>query len=361
MLLSIIALMFAAAADPLVRKLQRRGLGRGPSVAAVIGSITVGIVSVVLVVLSPVITEGQQFLTDLPGFVDRLERPLKDNPELFQQLRSAAERASSDTGMITGGVMQVGLGIVSVITDGFIVLVFTIFILWDGERIYNWTTRYFPQRYRRKLDRTIPAVSQVVSGYVTGQLITSFLFGTFAFAILSATGVPQPLFLAIVAAFGDAVPIVGVTVVTVPTVLIAFTVSPTVAVIVLAGYLIYQQLENYLLAPRIYQTTLKISSFAVLLAVLIGSALLGIVGALLALPIAAAIPVIEDIWLEDHPLRANIPEDPSPAPVLEVGPSIPEGPAPAAPFEIRSDHPASAQFDSSIGGTGHGNTEPSER
>jgi predicted PurR-regulated permease PerM len=95
--------------------------------------------------------------------------------------------------------------------------------------------------------------------------------------------------------------------------LLALTVSPSAAIIVLVAYVVYQQVENYLIVPRVYQSTLQISSFAVLIAVLIGSAMLGIVGALLALPIAAAIPVIEDIWLEDSPLRANIPPPEEPA------------------------------------------------
>jgi predicted PurR-regulated permease PerM len=204
------------------------------------------------------------------------------------------------------------MSVVNFITDGLIVLVFTIYLLLDGNRIYRWTVRYVPQRHRRKLDRTIPEVSRVVSGYAAGQLMTSALFGLYAFVVLFSLGVPQPLFLAILAAIGDAIPIVGVTAVTIPTVLLALTVSPTTAIIVLAAYLIYQQIENYIVVPRVYKTTLNISSFAVLLAVLVGSALLGIVGALLALPIAAAIPVIEDIWLEDHPWRANIPVDDPP-------------------------------------------------
>jgi predicted PurR-regulated permease PerM len=139
-------------------------------------------------------------------------------------------------------------------------------------------------------------------------------------------GVPQPLFLALLAAVGDAFPIVGVTAVTIPTVFLALTVSPTAAIVVLIAYIIYQQVENYYIVPRVYQSTLNISSFAVLIAVLIGSALLGIVGALLALPIAAAIPVIEDIWLEDHPIRSNLPQDQSEE-VVEPATDHPNRPA----------------------------------
>jgi predicted PurR-regulated permease PerM len=327
MLLGLISLMLAAAMDPIVRRVQNLGLKRPWAVAVTMISMTAILISMILIILSPVLTEGQDFLTDLPGQVDRLQRPLRDNPELFNRLRQAAEDASSDTGLITGGVTRVSMSLISLISDTLIVIVFATYILLDGRRIYNWCVRYVAPRYRRKLDRSIPDASRVVSGYVLGQGVTSLLFGIFAFGVLTALGVPQPLFLALLAAIGDAIPIVGVTAVTIPTVLIASTQSLQTGIIVLVAYLIYQQLENYLLIPRIYQSTLNISSFAVLVAVLIGSALLGIVGALLALPIAAVIPALEDIWLEDHPLRKNIPtEDTTPPPI-----------------DVASDHPAAMQ------------------
>jgi len=327
-LLGGISLMFAAAAEPSVRRLQRLGLRRGWAVAATMLSITVIFIGMILILLSPILIEGLDFLTGLPEQVDRLQGPLKDNPQLFHRLREAAENASSNTGLLTGEATQASLKLITLITDTLIVAVFATYILLDGRRIYNWIVRYVPSRYRRKLDRSIPDVSRVVSGYVIGQGITSLCFGIFAFGLLSATGVPQPLFLALLAAIGDAVPIVGVTAVTIPTVLIASTVSIQTAIIVLAAYLVYQQLENYLLVPRIYQSTLNISSFAVLVSVLIGSALLGIVGALLALPIAAVIPALEEIWLEDSPIRKNLPSEEEPPP---------------PPIEITSDHPAQMQ------------------
>jgi predicted PurR-regulated permease PerM len=139
---------------------------------------------------------------------------------------------------------------------------------------------------------------------VLGQLITSALFGLFSFALLTLLDVPQALFLAILAAFMDAIPIAGILIATVPAVLLAFTVSPTAAVIVLVAYVVYQQVENYIIVPRVYNNTLQISSFAVLVSVLIGGELLGILGVLLALPVAAAIPAIERIWIgERHPWR----------------------------------------------------------
>ena len=318
MLLGLIALMFTAAIHPWAVRLQDRGWSRGRAVAVIMFAIVGVVILAVILIVSPLITEGRAFLDELPNQVDRLEDLVGSNPELFQRLREAAENPGNATGSVEGPARQVGMSVVNLLTDALIVLVFTTYLLLDGNRIYRWCVRYLPQRHRRKLDRTIPEVSRVVSGYAAGQLMTSALFGLFAFVVLFSLGVPQPLFLAILAAIGDAIPIVGVTAVTIPTVLLALTVSPTTAIIVLAAYLIYQQIENYIVVPRVYKTTLNISSFAVLLAVLVGSALLGIVGALLALPIAAAIPVIEDIWLEDHPIRNNLPpEDP---PDLEAKP-----------------------------------------
>ncbi len=312
MLLMLIALLFTAAIHPWVVRLQNRGMGRGRAVAVVMIAINIVLIILGSIILSPLITEGQEFIAALPDQVDRLEGLFGNNPQVFQRLQEAAANAGSSSEAVSGGAMQVGMSVVNLIADGLVVLVFTIYFLLDGNRIYRWTVRYFPQRYRRKIDRTIPEVSRVVSGYAAGQLVISGLFGTFAFVVLASLGVPQPLFLAIVAALGSTIPIVGVTAVTIPTVLIALTVSPTTALIVLGAYLLYQQVENYVFVPRVYKTTLNISSFAVLLAVLIGTAMLGIVGALMALPIAAAIPVIEDIWLEDHPWRANLPADDSP-------------------------------------------------
>ena len=341
MLLGIISLMVAAAMDPIVRRAQRIGMRRGAAVAATMIGLTLIMIASILIILSPVITEGQDFLTNLPEQVNRLQRPLQDNPQLFQRLQDAAQRAASNTGLITAGVTQVGMSIVSIITDTLIVAVMATYILLDGRRIYGWCVRYVAPRYRRKLDRTIPDVSRVVSGYVFGQGITSLLFGIFAFIVLSACGVPQPLFLAMLAAIGDAIPIVGVTAVTIPTVLIAATVSIKTGVIVLAAYLIYQQLENYLLVPRIYHSTLNISSFAVLVSVLIGSALLGIVGALLALPVAAVVPALEEIWLEDHPLRRNLPPEDTIPPPIDIAPDHPASLQNDDAMPISSDHPAS--------------------
>ena len=295
----LIALVLAAALEPAVRWLQRRRLPRALAVATVVVGILGGLALGVTLLLQPLIDESRAFADELPAYVEDGRALLEDNSDLYARLQSGAQSASADPTILLGGVLEVGQGLVGAVTTTFVVVVFTIYILVDGTRIYAWLVRYARADTRDKLDRTIPEVIKVINGYVVGQLLTSAVFGVFTFALLSLLDVPQPLFLAVVAFVADAIPIAGVVIATVPAVLLALTVSPTAAVAVLVAYLVYQQIENYVIVPRVYRSTLQISSFAVLVAVLIGGTLLGILGVLLALPAAAAVPAIEKIWVPE--------------------------------------------------------------
>lgn len=295
----IIALFFTAALAPLVSYIERRGHRRITGVAvAMIGSLLVLLLLFVLL-LQPVINEGRDLADNLPQYTDDLTGRFQDRyPDIYNWIQDQAEKAQSDGVSIpVNGLVTVASTIVTAISNTLLVFVMTAYLLADGRRIYEWSVRYLPDGPEAKVRRTIPEISKVVSGYVVGQLATSAAFGVFTFAVLSLCNVPQALFLALLAAILDAVPLVGVFIATVPAVLLALTVSIPAAIIVLAAYVIYQQFENYVLAPRVYRGTLQISSFAVLIAVLIGAQLLGVVGALLALPVAAAVPVVEKIWI----------------------------------------------------------------
>jgi len=300
LLLLFIAVLLAAALNPLVKRLQQRGIPRAGAVAIILIGMIGSFALILLLVIPPLIDEGRAFAMDLPAYVERTQRLLKDNPDIYERIQNAANRGAADPSVVFSGVLAFSAGLISVITNMVIVLVMTVYILADGQRIYAWCVRYLPEKQEDKVRRALPEVSRVVSGYVVGQLITSALFGLFTFAVLTLVGVPQPLFLAILAAFADAIPIAGVLIATIPAVLLALTVSWEAAVIVLVAYVAYQQFENYVIVPRVYRDTLHVSSFAVLLAVLVGGKLLGIVGVLLALPIAAAIPTIERIWIEEE-------------------------------------------------------------
>jgi predicted PurR-regulated permease PerM len=234
--------------------------------------------------------------------VERARPYFKDHPEAYTRLQDFANRRAQDPSLYLSHLEDVGMKILTTLTQLLLLVTMTAYLLVaDGERTLFWIFRYLPTHHRSKIRQALPEVSHVVSSYLVGQLITSALFAAFALVTCFALGVPQAILLALLAFVADAIPLVGATIATLPAVLLALTVSPTTAAIVLVLYVIYQQVENHFIVPRVYKNTLQMSSFGVLLAVAIGAQLLGIIGALIALPIAAAIPVFERIWREEQP------------------------------------------------------------
>ena len=292
-----VAALLAAAMSPPVNALRRRGWPRSLAVIAVVVGVLAIFAAAIFLIAQPLVNEGKQLANDLPGYIDQTQRFFQNNPALYKRIQDAASSGSTSPSTFFNGVLNAGTGIISGISAAFIVIILAVYILLEGGRALNWLTRDLSSSHRHRLDRLMPELVRVVSGYIIGQLITSTLFGVFTFIVLTILGVPQPLLLALLAAFADAIPILGVPLAILPAALLGLTVSLQTAVIVVIAYVIYQQIENYVLVPRVYQGTLQISSFAVLIAVLIGTTLLGILGALLALPIAAAIPVVERVWL----------------------------------------------------------------
>jgi predicted PurR-regulated permease PerM len=306
----VIALMLTAAFAPPVGRLQRRGLPRSAAVAIVFLVFILCVAGILLLLIPPLVDESKDLYKRLPSLVERTRGILQSRyPSLYQRLQDFANREAQGGSLhipvSVPTLLSVGVGIVSGIGDFVVALVMTAYLLLDGQRVYRWCVRYLPDKQEAKVRQALPEISHVVSGYLAGQVLTSLMFGIFSFLLLTALNVPQAIFLAVLAAVMDAIPIVGVAIATVPAALLALTQSFTTAIIVVAAYIAYQQLENHVIVPKIYSETLKVSSFAVLIAVAIGGELLGIIGVLLALPIAAAIPVVERIWIGERVVSNN--------------------------------------------------------
>ena len=293
-----VASLLAAALYPPVRWLRARGLGRAPAILSVLAAFIAILVAFVVFIGGPLVREAWDFVQALPTYVQDGQRFLNSNPDLYNRLRSQAQSASADPSTLLTDLTRVGSSVAAGVTATLLTLIMTVYILFEGERALRWLTRDLAERHRRRLDRLLPELITVVSGYVRGQVITSAIFGVYVYALLRLTQVPQPLLLAFAAALLDALPIVGVLLAGAIITLVALTVSLQVAIIVLVAFVVFHNLETYLIVPRVYQGTLEISSFAVLISVLIGTELLGILGAILALPVAASIPVFERIWLD---------------------------------------------------------------
>ena len=163
--------------------------------------------------------------------------------------------------------------------------------------------RLLPRKERLGARKLVTQIGIQVGGYMRGQLITSALAGIFSFVTLWLVGVPEALALGALAAIADAIPIIGLLIALLPAALMALTLSPAKAGIVIVAYLIYHQLESHLIGPKVYGNTLGLSLSVIVISIMIGVELMGMLGAVLALPVAAAIPTIIAYiqeWQESH-------------------------------------------------------------
>jgi predicted PurR-regulated permease PerM len=303
-----VALLLALALEPFVAWLVQRGLSR-PLAVGIIALVLLALcVGVVGFVLPPLAAQTVDLFSDLSVLrhrvamrmpadqeltrkvVDQLFR-LPDSPEISEQM---------DRPLLWGQLAASGL-----LTLIF-VMITTLYLLLDGKRFYAWLLAYVPRRHREKMALTVPEVSQVVCAYVRGQLITSALFSVFVGITLWWLDVPAVLPLALLAGICDVIPFVGIILATLPAAILALTVSPSVALVVVALYTVYHLVETYFIVPRVYGNTLRLSTLAVLLALVIGGTLQGILGAVLILPVVAAYPIVERIWLKDYLAREVI-------------------------------------------------------
>ena len=185
--------------------------------------------------------------------------------------------------------------------EGIVALVFTlvvaIYLLLEGKAFYAWLVSFVPRAQRDRVAQTAEEVSAVVLAYMRGQLITSALCAAYVLVLLLVMRVPAALFLAVAAGIFDIIPVVGTILLILAPTLVAMTVSPLRGVIVLAALILYHFIENYVIIPRVYGKQMRLSTLTVLLAITVGGALQGIVGMVLILPLVAAYPIIERMWL----------------------------------------------------------------
>ncbi len=190
--------------------------------------------------------------------------------------------------------------VLGAIAEFFLMLVLTLYLLADGERVAAWLIAFLPQIHREKTKLTFAEITTVVSRYIVGQVITSVLCGLYAFTVLAVLHVPNALALAVLAAVLDVLPLIGFFLFTIPAVAVAASVSPTAAIIVAALYLAYKFAEDYLLVPLVYGNALRLSTLTVLLACLFAAAVGGVIGIIVILPVVASYPIIERVWLRPY-------------------------------------------------------------
>jgi predicted PurR-regulated permease PerM len=181
-----------------------------------------------------------------------------------------------------------------------VAFVLTIYLLLDGRRTYEWLVAFFPRERRPRVRQTALDARKAVIGYLRGNIATSVIAAIVTYVVLAVLKVPAALLLALLAAVLNFIPVVGLILSAIPAVLLALTVSAATGIGVAVFYLAYNAFENYYIAPKVYGHELRLSDLAVIAAFAVGAELGGVIGALIALPIAAIYPTVERIWLADR-------------------------------------------------------------
>jgi predicted PurR-regulated permease PerM len=297
LMIVVVAVVLAITLHPAVEWLERRGIACGvgaTGVVVVLALLIVGFFWVTGASLS-----GQARM--LSSRVTEFERAVIDR--LPSWVTGALERNGAglpDVSAVAGYAVNAGRLMLAAVVVGVLALILTIYLLVEGKQTYAWLVAYAPPAHRARVDVTAREARRAILAYAVGNVATSVFATIFVLVSLSVLHVPAPLLLALLAGIFDFVPVLGFICSALPAVLLALTVSPAVAITVAALYVGYHALENYWIGPKVYGGRLRLSNLAVILAFAVGAEIGGIVGALLALPIAAMYPVVENVWLKEY-------------------------------------------------------------
>jgi putative heme transporter len=292
-LVLVVALVLVGTLDPLVAWLERRGWGRGRALAVIFFLMAVVLGAVILVTIPPLVAQLQRIVEDAPAERRKLI-------SFLNQYRWAAPFVKTiravplDDLVVRAGDRLLGYSgaLLGILGYGVTTLFLSVYLLADPTRAKTLLYALVPRTYHVRLARILIELKTIVGGYMRGQVITSVAITIFTFALLTALRVDEALALAMFAGLTDVVPFIGGYVASAPAILSVAPHGTTVMLLVAAAMFLYQEFESRILVPRVYGRTLRMSPAIVLLALLIGGTLLGILGALLALPIAAGLQMV---------------------------------------------------------------------
>lgn len=300
LLVLVVALVLAGTLSPLVDWLERRRLGRHLALVLVLFALLLVLVGLAAAVLPALAAQFGALIAGAPEFQRRAADALTQFPPLAGGA-GALREATPDQFLAPVGayVLHASAAAAEVLALGVTTVVLAFYLLADRERVLGFAYALLPRSYHLRTGRILLDLQTIVGGYVRGQALTSLLIGLFVFAVLWAAGTPNPLALALIAAFTDLIPFIGGWIALTPATLATLPLGLWPTALVFAAIFAYQEFESRVLIPRVYGHTLRLSPVAVTLALLIGFKLLGIVGALLALPLAAGIRVlVEDLRID---------------------------------------------------------------
>ncbi|MDF5752568.1 AI-2E family transporter [Spongiactinospora sp. TRM90649] len=294
--LVLVALFLAVGLNPLVEALVRRGLHRRWAISIVFLGVIAFFALFALAIVPPVTQEISDFVRAVPGYVTELMgnptiRQLDAEYGLLKQI-SAYLTSPALPSTIAGGIVGAGAVVFSAFFSGVSLLVLTLYFLGSLASIKEYLLRLVPATRRARTRAMSDEVLDGIGGYVAGNVVISVIAGVVSYAFLAIAGVRYALALALVVAVTDLIPLVGATIGAVLVSAVALLQSVPLGIACAVFFLVYQQIENYVIYPRVMKRSVDVAPAVTVIAALFGGTLLGIVGALIAIPVAAAIALI---------------------------------------------------------------------
>lgn len=306
LLLIYISALVAIGLGPLVNTLERKRVPslrkRVPRWMAILTIYLViigALVGLGLLVIPPLVSQARELWSNFPELLHKGQQWLIDRGWLNRELtvQEAVQRSPVGNSDAVGTILGAITGFVGGIFGFVTILILAFYLLVDSESFGHTFVRLFPRGERARVEDACRRVSTKVSAWLGGQLLLAGVIGGTAALGLYLMGVPYFYVLALIAAFGEMIPIIGPVISAIPAVAVALTVSPTLALGVVIFFFVQQQFENHILVPKVMERQVGVSPVTVIASLLIGGSLLGIVGAILAIPTAAILQVIfHEIW-----------------------------------------------------------------
>ena len=300
LLVLVTSLMLVGSLSPAVEWLETRGVRRGFGIALVFTILLAVVLLLITLTIPEVVAQANSLMEQEPVLRERLATWLSKSrvtSSLASSLRQI--KYSALLGSSTQVALTTSVRIAETVAYGVGAVFLALYMMIDRDRLRGALFATVPRALHIRLSRITLNLERIVGGYIRGQVITCVLMGVFMFILLTAFGVKSALALAVLAGVADVLPYIGIFLVLGPALLATLSLGPVVTTTVAIAILIYEEIESRLLVPMVYGRALRLPSSVVLFALLAGGTLMGIVGALLALPVAAAIlMLIEELRVE---------------------------------------------------------------
>lgn len=297
----LVAMVLALGLDPVVSSLTKRGWSRPAAALSTFAALFAFVFVLVIATVGPLWDQVVEFVQAIPGYWDEISskpafQDIVASGDADATIRKGLEQLAAGLPDAASAILGVAGGAAGSILSGVTLAFLALFLLMERPTITNWLWGFTPPEVEDRWHPVLEDSIKTVSSTLIGNVAISIIAGAITYVAATLLDMPFPIVLAVMTGLLDLIPQVGATVAAVILVAIALTVSTEAAVIMAIVQLVYQQVENYVIYPLVYRRAVELSGFTTIAAVLISGAVLGVIGAILAVPFAAVIKVVLHEW-----------------------------------------------------------------